>query len=260
MRVAMGIEYDGSPYYGWQVQKHSRNTVQEAVEKALSRVANHPVRVLCAGRTDTGVHGMEQVIHFDTEAYRDERSWVFGANTNLPKSVVVLWAKPISVDFHARFTAERRRYVYVIFNRNVRPTFLSHRTTWEYRSLDVDRMIEAAQCLIGEHDFTSYRALACQAHSPVRVVNDLQLYRRGHFIYMSIEANGFLHHMVRNIAGVLMDIGAGKQPVDWAKTILDHQDRALGGVTAPPYGLYLQKITYPEEFHLPQLPRFDPVW
>lgn len=259
MRIALGVEYDGSAFCGWQFQDHSPS-VQEAVEKALSKVANEPVRVVCAGRTDTGVHATEQVIHFDTEVERSERSWVYGANANLPKEVAMLWATPIDEEFHARFSAVRRRYRYVIFNRNVRPTFLAWRTSWDYRPLDVARMAEAAQCLVGEHDFSSYRAVGCQAKSPVRTVNDIQLSRHNELIFIDIEANAFLHHMVRNIAGVLMAIGAGERPVDWATEVLEHRDRTLGGVTAPPSGLYLTGVTYPEQFHLPQIRNSAAIW
>lgn len=260
MRIAMAVEYDGSEFFGWQAQKHSKNTVQHVVEQAVSKVADEPLRVICAGRTDTGVHGGGQIIHFDTNAQRTPRQWVFGSNVNLPKSVCILWAQEVSEEFHARFSAVRRRYQYVIFNRQVRPTFLAHRTTWEFRPLDVSRMSEAAEYLVGEHNFNSYRAQSCQAKSPVRTVYELKVSRNGPYVIIDIEANAFLHHMVRNIAGVLMDIGAGKYEPVWAKDVLDHQDRKLGGVTAPPYGLYLTRVYYPEEFDLPRLSSNPVVW
>ena len=260
MRIAAGIEYDGSNFCGWQLQKDAVRTVQGAVETALGKVANHQVRVTCAGRTDTGVHATEQVIHFDTDVERDERAWVFGTNANLPKDVVVLWAKPVSEDFHARFSAERRAYRYVIFTREVRPTFLAYRVTWHYRPLDVERMQAAGNYLLGEHDFSSYRAVACQAKSPVRTLHKLHVTAQGPFIFIDVEANAFLHHMVRNIAGVLMAIGEGEKPVEWSREVLHAKDRALGGVTAPPYGLYLTKVGYPEKFAIPQLPPLSPVW
>ncbi|MBI3772138.1 MAG: tRNA pseudouridine(38-40) synthase TruA [Gammaproteobacteria bacterium] len=259
MRIALGIEYDGSAFSGWQFQDHSPS-VQAVVEAALSKVADQPVRVVCAGRTDTGVHAAEQVVHFDTEVERSLRAWVFGANANLPKEVVVLWATPVSEEFHARFKACRRRYRYVIYNRPVRPTFLAWRTTWDYRPLDVARMQAAAQMLIGEHDFSSYRAQGCQAKSPVRTVTRLDVSRQEELVFIDIEANAFLHHMVRNIAGVLLAIGAGEQPVTWAKEVLEHRQRALGGVTAPPSGLYLMAVEYPAEFQLPQVHRSAAVW
>lgn len=259
MRIALGVEYDGSAFCGWQFQDHSPS-VQEAVEKALSCVANEPVRVICAGRTDTGVHASEQVIHFDTEVERSLRSWVYGANANLPDEVVILWATPISAEFHARFSAVRRRYRYVIYNRNVRPTFLAGRTTWDYRGLDEVRMAEAAQCLVGEHDFSSYRAVGCQAKSPVRSVHQIEVTRKNELIFIDIEANAFLHHMVRNIAGVLMAIGAGQRPVEWAKQVLEYRDRTLGGITASPSGLYLTQVSYPPEFELPQASQSSAIW
>ncbi|MBD3671463.1 MAG: tRNA pseudouridine(38-40) synthase TruA [Gammaproteobacteria bacterium] len=250
MRIALGVEYDGSRFNGWQYQDHSRS-VQEAVEKGLSRVANHLVRVHCAGRTDTGVHATGQVIHFDTDVDRNERAWVFGTNANIPKEVSILWAKPVSDEFHARFKATRRRYRYVIFNREVRPTFLAYRTSWCYRPLDVEPMQQAASYLVGQHDFSSYRAVACQAKSPVREVFKLTVSRQGQLVFIDIEANAFLHHMVRNIAGVLMEIGRGERSPEWSKEVLDYRDRTLAGVTAPPFGLYLTQVTYPQEFGIP---------
>lgn len=260
MRIALGIEYDGSEFCGWQLQKGDVRTVQGALEQALGKVANHEVRVTCAGRTDTGVHATEQVIHFDTEAVRDERAWVYGTNANLPKDVVVLWARPAADDFHARFSAQRRAYRYVIFTREVRPTFLACRVTWHYRPLDIHRMQTAGNYLLGEHDFSSYRAVACQARSPVRTLHKLEVSAQGPFIFIDIEANAFLHHMVRNIAGVLMAIGEGERPLEWSREVLEAKDRTLGGVTAAPYGLYLTKVGYSEKFAIPQLSPISPVW
>ncbi len=260
MRIALGVEYNGHAYSGWQAQKEGVETVQETLEAALSSVANEPIRVICAGRTDTGVHGAEQVVHFDTQVQRDNRSWVYGANANLPKDVCVLWATPVSDEFHARFSARRRRYQYVIFNRAVRPTYLAYRTTWEYRPLDEKRMQAGADYLIGEHDFNAYRAIGCQAKSPVREVYSLKVTRQGQFVLIDIEANAFLHHMVRNIAGVLMEIGCGKQEPNWAKQILETRDRTQGGVTAQPYGLYLTGVTYDDAFKLPHISTASPVW
>jgi len=260
MRIAVGVEYDGSRFCGWQLQEDGVRTVQGAVESALGKVADHDVRVICAGRTDTGVHATGQVIHFETDAIRDERAWVFGANANLPKDVVVLWAKPVSDEFHARFSAVRRSYRYVIFTREVRPTFLAGRVTWHHRELDIERMQQAGNLLLGEHDFSSYRAVACQAKSPVRTLYRLEVSGRGPFIFIDVEANGFLHHMVRNIAGVLMAIGEGEKPVEWSREVLEARDRTLGGVTAHPSGLYLTSVGYPEAFGIPQLPPLSPVW
>ncbi len=255
MRIALGVEYCGCGYSGWQKQPQQK-TVQGVVEHALAKVANHPVRIVCAGRTDTGVHATGQVVHFDTRAQRSERSWVFGANANLPKDVVIRWAKPVSGVFHARFTARRRRYRYLIFNRAVRPTFLARRVAWAYRPLDERLMSEAAGYLMGEHDFNAYRAVACQASNPVRTIHSLNISRQGEMISIDIEANGFLHHMVRNIAGVLMTIGSGERPPVWAHEILEARDRKQGGVTAVPYGLYLTHVLYPDQFGIPSRPAF----
>ncbi|MDH5407571.1 MAG: tRNA pseudouridine(38-40) synthase TruA [Gammaproteobacteria bacterium] len=257
-RIALGVEYNGTPFCGWQYQDHSPS-VQEEVEKALSKVANHDVRVICAGRTDTGVHATEQVIHFDTEVERTDYQWVFGANANLPDSISLIWAKPVSDEFHARFSAIRRRYRYVIFNRKVRPALLSKRSVWEYRPLDETLMAKAAKFLEGEQDFSSYRALGCQAKSPIRTLNYLKVHRQDELVILDLEANAFLQHMVRNIAGVLMTIGAGEQPIEWANEILQFRDRTRGGVTAPPDGLYLTGVDYPDEFNIPKLSRMPVV-
>jgi len=260
MKIALGIEYDGSGFCGWQVQEGDVRTVQASLEQAIGKVADHPVQVYCAGRTDAGVHGSGQVVHFDTPAVRPERAWVYGVNANLPKDICVLWAKPVSDEFHARFSARRRAYRYVIYCREVRPTFLAFRVTWSYRPLDVKRMAEAARHLLGEHDFSSYRAVACQAKSPVREIYRLDVTQQGDFIFIDAEANGFLHHMVRNIAGVLMAIGRGEHPAEWSRDVLEARDRTLGGVTAPPHGLYLSRVDYPPEFAIPQLSPPAPVW
>ena len=260
MRIALGIEYDGGGFAGWQLQESEVRTVQGSVEQALSQVADRPVRVVCAGRTDAGVHATAQVVHFDTDAERSMRSWVYGANANLPKSVSVQWARPVAGDFHARFSAVRRRYRYVILNREVRPTFLAWRVAWEYRPLNEALMRQAAQLLVGEHDFSAYRAVACQAKSPVRNLYELKVSRDRDMVILDLEANAFLHHMVRNIVGVLMDIGAGKQPPAWAGEILESRDRTLGGVTAPPHGLYLTGVGYPAHFDLPPLSPSGLVW
>lgn len=251
MRVALGVEYDGSHYCGWQRQKHDPESVQEHLEAALSKVANHPVQVICAGRTDTGVHGVGQVVHFDTDAERKEKGWIFGCNTNLPGSIAVRWAKPVSDEFHARFSATSRAYRYVIYNHPVRPALGIQHLTWNFRPLNVELMQQAAQVLVGEHDFSSFQAQGCQAKSPVRTIHHINLYRRGHLIIMDIQANAFLQHMVRNIIGVLMAIGCGKEPLSWIGDVLNHRNRTLGGVTAPPYGLFFMRVGYPAEFGIP---------
>lgn len=253
MRVALGIEYDGSDFRGWQTQQERVRTVQSCLEIALSRVADHPVQVICAGRTDAGVHSIGQVVHFDTQAQRSSRSWVLGANSNLPADVSVVWAQPVPEIFHARFSAVARRYRYVILNRPFRSALYRCRATWCYRPLDEARMQEAGQCLQGTHDFTSFRALECQAKHPIRTVYTIDVQRRGDLISIEVEANAFLHHMVRNIAGVLMAIGAGERPVDWAREVLELRDRTQGGVTAPAEGLYLIRVHYPDTFELPSV-------
>ena len=252
MRIALGVEYDGSRYCGWQRQKHDTETVQQYLEMALSRVADHPVTVICAGRTDTGVHGVGQVVHFDSEAERKQRGWIFGCNTNLPDSISVRWAKPVDDQFHARFSAQSRAYRYVIYNHTVRPALGIKHLTWNHYSLDLERMREASKVLIGEHDFSSFQAQGCQAKSPIRTIQTLELHARGPLIIMDIQANAFLQHMVRNIAGVLMAICCGKRPLEWIDEVLGHRNRTLGGVTAPPYGLYFMKVQYPDHYQIPE--------
>jgi len=247
MRFACAVEYDGAGFSGWQRQEHARS-VQGAVEQALSFVADHPVRVSCAGRTDAGVHATWQVIHFDTDARRSERSWLLGTNANLPGAVRLLQVTPVDESFHARFSAQARSYRYVILNRDVPSALLRHRVAWEHLPLDAEGMQRGASYLIGEHDFSSFRAMACQAKSPVRTIHRLQLARCGDMIYLDIEANAFLHHMVRNIAGVLMSVGRGDQPAEWVDEVLQHRDRARGGVTAPAGGLYLIGVSYPPSY------------
>ena len=251
-RVAACVEYSGTAYRGWQRQQPGVRSVQEEVEKALSRVANHPVQLFCAGRTDAGVHASCQIIHFDSSAQREPMNWFHGANANLPHDISLVWAKPVGLDFHARFSAMARRYRYVIYNDPVRPAQLGREVTWNYRPLDLERMQEAAQALVGEHDFTSYRAIACQAKSPVKTIHHLKLIRFGKFIVLDIRANAFLHHMVRNIADVLMQIGCGERPIDWAGEVLHARNRRTGGLTAPAFGLYLVDVTYADHFELPK--------
>jgi len=258
MKLVLGLEYSGTQYSGWQRQKHARS-IQQHVEEALSRVADQIVTVQCAGRTDTGVHALHQVAHFETDAVRDMRSWVLGGNVNLPQDISILWVRPAADDFHARFSATGRSYHYIILNRSARPGVYNRRVTWECRSLDERKMQQAADCLVGEHDFTSYRAVDCQSKSPVRRVRRLDVTRTGDTVTINIEANAFLHHMVRNIAGVLMEIGMGKAPVEWSQQVLAARDRTLGGVTAAPDGLYLINVTYPEKFNIPVLAEFNAV-
>lgn len=258
-RIAAIVEYDGSTFSGWQWQD-SAPSVQEAVEKALSQVANEPVRVITAGRTDAGVHACAQVIHFDSSAVRSDHAWLRGANSNLPPQVALLWVGQVDSEFHARFAATGREYRYVILNRSVRPTHLGKRVTHEYRPLDVTRMQTAAALLIGTHDFSSFRAMQCQAKSPVRELRRLSVTRHGDFVLIEAAANAFLHHMVRNLAGVLMDIGAGEQEPEWARRVLEARDRTLGGITAAPDGLYLTAVDYPDQFKIPRVPPALGLW
>ncbi len=251
-RYAASVQYDGSRFHGWQSLKTGLPTIQAEVEQALSQVANHPVSVVCAGRTDAGVHGCNQIIHFDSDSVRSERGWTYGSNANLPDEIAVNWVKPVSDEFHARFSALWRRYRYVIYNHPIRPAHLHKGVTWNYRPLDIERMQQAAGYLQGEHDFTSYRAVQCQAKNPVRTISDISVTRRGQLLVLNVQANAFLHHMIRNIAGVLMAIGCGKYEPIWAKEVLDHRDRTRGGVTAAPYGLYFVDVGYPEAFELPK--------
>jgi len=249
MKIALGVEYDGSQFHGWQFQGDVRS-VQESLEQALSRVADHPVTVHCAGRTDTGVHATGQVVHFETESVRSERSWILGTHTHLPDDISLRWARQMPDHFHARFSAVGRRYRYQILNRTYRSAMWRNRAVWIHHPLDEGRMQRAAQALVGTHDFSSYRALACQAKHPVRTLHSLQVRREGELVTIDVHANAFLHHMVRNIAGVLIAIGKGDQAETWAGEVLALRDRTLGGVTAPPQGLCLTRVDYPEEFGL----------
>lgn len=246
-RIVLGIEYDGRDFSGWQWQTN-RRTVQTVLEQALSKVANHPVTVMCAGRTDSGVHALEQVVHFDTEAKRDINAWLLGGNSFLPHDVKIIWAKPALDDFHARYSAIARFYRYIILNRPIQSALSYRQVTWHYEHLDADKMHQAAQYLIGNHDFSSFRAQGCQSKSPFRVMHFIDVYRQENQVIMDISANAFLHHMVRNIAGVLMVIGAGKQPVDWCLELLSVKDRKLAAITAPPDGLYLGGVFYPQRY------------
>jgi tRNA pseudouridine38-40 synthase len=251
-RIAFAVEYDGTDFHGWQTQEPGVRTVQSVLEQAIARVADHPVRVHCAGRTDAGVHALAQVIHFDTHAVRSERAWVLGTNVNLPPDCSVVWARPVDPAFHARFSATARHYRYRILNRPTRSALDRDRALWVHQALDLVRMRAAASHLIGEHDFTSFRAVACQAKSPIRRVHYLDLEERGGLIELRIGANGFLHHMVRNIVGVLVAIGRGDAPTPWTRELLQVRDRTLGGVTAPPQGLYFVRADYPDGLGLPR--------
>jgi len=251
-RIAVAVRYDGSAYHGWQYQENVI-TVQHVLERALSNVANHPVSVTCAGRTDAGVHATGQVVHFDTNVYRSERSWTFGANSNLPSDVSVLWAKKVSNDFHARFSATARTYRYVLLNQDVRPGILRKAVGWHFRHVDADAMHEAAQALLGEHDFSAFQGSGCQAKHPVRTMHEISVIRKGRMVIFEIKANAFLLHMVRNLVGTLIEIGEGLKPVSWMSEVLQSKDRKSAGVTIMPNGLYLVTVDYPETFELPHV-------
>jgi tRNA pseudouridine38-40 synthase len=250
MRIAMGIEYDGTDFFGWQRLKDGPS-VQARLEQALSRVADHPVDVSCAGRTDAGVHGRCQVAHFDTPAQRDMRGWVLGSCSNLPDSVAVLWAQPVADDFHARYAARSRRYRYRILNRPVRAALEARYVTWERLPLDAGRMHQAAQALLGLHDFSAFRALSCQAKHPHRTVLSVDVRRDGEYVTLEIEANGFLHHMVRNIVGSLLLVGRGERPVEWMAELLAGCDRQVAGPTGPASGLTFIGPRYEARWGLP---------
>jgi tRNA pseudouridine38-40 synthase len=249
-RFAACVEYDGRAYSGWQYQPGLR-TVQDALQGALSRVADSPVECVCAGRTDAGVHALGQVVHFDSDAARGERGFRLGANTYLPPDVSVVWLREVPPHFHARYGATARSYRYVILNRDSRPALATGRATWERRPLDAERMHAAAKCLIGEHDFSAFRAIECQAKSPVRRIESLVVSRDAEWVSISITANAFLHHMVRNIAGLLMSVGEGDSPPERVPAVLAGRDRKENAATAPPDGLYLASVRYPAEFGLP---------
>jgi tRNA pseudouridine38-40 synthase len=250
MRIALGIEYDGTDFHGWQRLAHGP-TVQGAVEAALSDIAAEPIQVICAGRTDAGVHARNQVIHFDTQAQRSLRGWTLGTNSRLPASIAVRWAREVREDFHARFSARARRYRYTILNRSARPGLDARFVCWERAHLDAAKMHAAAQFLLGEQDFSAFRTVACQARSPMRCVQAIAVARAGDQVVLDIQANAFLHHMVRNIAGSLRVVGRGEHPPEWIAQVLAGRDRALAGPTSAAQGLVFLGPLYPAEFGLP---------
>lgn len=251
MRFALGIEYDGSNYCGWQRQNHV-NSVQQEVEKALSKIVNQATQVVCAGRTDSGVHGTNQVIHFDSPVDRGQAAWQLGMNTNLPKDIAVKWSCNVTDDFHARFSATARQYRYIIYNSRLRPAILSKGLSHCHYPLNAELMHSAAQQLVGKHDFTSFRTVHCQANSPIRTILHCNVSRQGDYVIIDIKANAFLHHMVRNIAGSLIRVGREIESIPWVKDVLELKNRCLAGMTAPSGGLYFVDVDYPEHFNLPK--------
>ena len=256
---ALGIAYRGSAFHGYQYQGESLPTVQRALETALSIIADQTVQVTCAGRTDTGVHATKQVVGFTSTSVRGEKAWVMGSNAHLPDDVSVTWAKRVDSEFSARHSAVARRYCYIVYTSRVRSALFAGQYTRDPRSIDADAMHEAAQHLLGENDFSSFRAASCQSTTPNRNIHHITVSRKNELIVIDIQANAFLHHMVRNIAGVLLDIGAGVKPAAWAAELLAAKNRHLGSVTASPDGLYLVDVIYPEYPAIPvgpALPHF----
>ncbi len=250
MRFALGVEYEGTNYYGWQQQEFV-TSVQREVENALSLVADHAISVVCAGRTDKGVHAVGQVIHFNTTSEREPSAWVLGTNSHLPADIRINWAQSVSVDFHARYSALARTYVYLIHNARLRPCLARHYMMWYPQPLDVDAMQLAANHLLGEQDFTSFRAVGCQSNSPMRNVTEVELTRRSDNVIVKITANAFLHHMVRNIVGSLCVVGSATRTPSWIKEVIAAKDRTVAAETAAASGLYLLAVQYPDKFSLP---------
>ena len=244
MKIALGVEYLGTDFHGWQIQKSGLRTVQGVVEPALSKIANHPVRVFCSGRTDAGVHAQEQVIHFETQTSRTDGAWLFGGNANLPSDVNFKWAKEVNDDFHARFNAHARSYEYKIHHHPVRSSLKTGYYLWEPRSLNIDDMRKAAAFLLGEHDFSCFRGSMCQAKSPIKTIEYLQIHEIGDDLIIKVKANAFLHHMVRNLVGTLLKIGREEESPEWMLSVLNSKDRKQAGPTAEPQGLYFIKAHY----------------
>lgn len=258
-RIAISVEYEGTRYHGWQAQKHDPHVVQTRVESALSQIANEPIALVCSGRTDAGVHASGQVCHFDTHASRDPYNWVMGANSLLPGDISLAWAAPVRADFHARFSAQSRQYVYLIRHVPYRSALLRHATTFTYQHLDAQKMARAGRGLIGRHDFNAYRSTHCQAKTSVRHLSRLDVYQQDELIAVHVEADGFLQNMVRTIVGVLMAIGCGDADEQWAVEVLQSKDRTQGGKTAPAHGLYFLGPTYDADFGLPPSVRIPQV-
>ncbi|HZQ62205.1 MAG TPA: tRNA pseudouridine(38-40) synthase TruA [Casimicrobiaceae bacterium] len=260
MRLALGLEYNGTPFTGWQSQPEGTSG-QDALERALAAIAGVPLRSIAAGRTDAGVHACMQVVHFDCEVERPLTAWVRGVNAHLPEAMAVLWAAPVPNEFHARYSAMARHYTYYLADRPVRCALFADRIGWHHRALDVDVMREASACLVGTHDFSAFRAAECQAKTPVKTMSTIDIRREGELVRMSFSANAFLHHMIRNIVGSLVHVGAGKAPVSWMHELLESRDRTRAAATFAAQGLYFTGADYPTGFELPATRRalaFDP--
>ncbi len=259
MRVALGVEYDGSRFHGWQSQP-KLNTVQGNLEQAIQKIVNYKdVSVTCAGRTDTGVHAVAQVVHFDCHVNRSPNAFIYGVNSKLPKDISVRWSKVVNEEFNARFSALSRSYRYIICNHPIKPAHLCGQMSWYYKQLNEQLMHEAAQYMIGENDFSSFRSSECQSKTPMRRIDAISVKRYEHFIFIDITANAFLHHMVRNIVGVLLAVGTERKEIGWVSQLLKEKDRTKAAETAPPYGLYLSDVQYPEEFDLPKVQITNPL-
>ncbi len=248
-RYAVGIEYNGSAYCGWQRQSHC-DAVQNHLESAISYVADESVELTCAGRTDAGVHAIEQVAHFDTVAERESRAWIMGSNCRMPRDIRIKWVKAVSDEFHARYSAEARAYRYLVLNAEVPSAIFNQTCGWEFRSLDHEAMNECAQMLLGEHDFSAFRAAGCQAKSVHRYVQQISVKRQGNMVFIDVRANAFLYHMVRNIAGSLLKVGTGENDADWFSAVFESRDRKRAAMTAPAAGLYFLRAFYPETFDI----------
>jgi tRNA pseudouridine38-40 synthase len=253
-RIALGVEYVGTNYSGWQSQINQPNvpSVQGELERAIALVAAHPIKTICAGRTDAGVHACGQVVHCDVTAERGANAWIHGCNRYLPRDIRVLWMRTVPDDFSARYAATQRHYKYVVYNNSIRPSLLGDYVGWYYYPVQIDRMLQASSHWVGRHDFSSFRAAGCQSKTPVREVKMISIESRGEMIIIDIIADAFLYHMVRNMVGVLLQIGSGKQPIEWAQQVLEAKCRTKAGITAPPQGLYLNAVSYPEHLGIPQ--------
>lgn len=251
-KIALGIEYDGSTYFGWQRQQ-SVDSIQERLESALSIIADEPINVFCAGRTDAGVHATGQVVHFETNAKRSQSAWTMGVNSHLPINISVRWSKDVETSFHARHSAIARRYRYIIYNHRYRPAILAKGVSHYYLPLDEKLMHQAAQYLLGENDFSSFRAAQCQSLTPWRNIHHIKVTRQGDYIIVDIKANAFVHHMVRNIVGSLLEVGCGNKKPSWLSALLQAKDRTLAAATAKPEGLYLVQVDYPLVYQIPNL-------